>query len=95
MTPHQQTQSWVLYESDANKEAPTVPPSAEKRKWQIVWRNVILFALLHIGGVYGAFLFLFKAMWATRIFGKFLFLNSLSNNTDSEFKMSSYQQIFS
>ncbi|XP_022123190.2 acyl-CoA Delta-9 desaturase isoform X1 [Pieris rapae] len=76
MPPHQQTTSWVLYESDASKETPVVPPSAEQRKWQVVWRNVILFALLHIGGVYGAYLFLFKAMWATRMFAVFLYICS-------------------
>lgn len=71
----QQTGSWVLYETDLNKDATgIVPPSAEKRKWEIVWRNVILFLLLHIGGVYGAYLFLVKAMWATRLFGMFLLI---------------------
>lgn len=70
----QQPGSWVLYESDLNKDAsqpPLVPPSAEKREWKIVWRNVTLFVLLHLGGVYGAYLFLTKAMWATRIFSKY------------------------
>ncbi|XP_046962394.1 acyl-CoA Delta-9 desaturase-like [Vanessa cardui] len=74
----QQTGSWVLFESDLNKDAttPIVPPSAEKRKWEIVWRNVILFVLLHIGGVYGAYLFLTKAMWTTRLFAVVLYLCS-------------------
>ncbi|VVC89944.1 acyl-CoA Delta-9 desaturase-like isoform X2 [Leptidea sinapis] len=77
MPPHnQQTASWALFESDMAKEAAPVLPSAEKRKWQIVWRNVILFALLHIGGVYGGYLFLTKAMWATRIFAVALYLAS-------------------
>lgn len=68
----QQSESWVLNETDLNKDAdtPIVPPSAEKRKLQIVWRNVILFALLHIGGLYGAYLFFTQAMWSTRLFGK-------------------------
>ncbi|XP_026501242.1 acyl-CoA Delta-9 desaturase-like [Vanessa tameamea] len=74
----QQTGSWVLFESDLNKDAttPIVPPSAEKRKWEIVWRNVILFVFLHIGGVYGAYLFLTKAMWTTRLFAVILYLCS-------------------
>ncbi|CAK1540452.1 unnamed protein product [Leptosia nina] len=76
MPPHQQTASWVLYESDTSKDATIVPPSAEKRKWQIVWRNVIIFAALHLGAVYGGYLFLMKAMWATRLFAVFLYLCS-------------------
>ncbi|XP_050346627.1 acyl-CoA Delta-9 desaturase-like [Nymphalis io] len=74
----QQTGSWVLFESDLNKDAttPIVPPSAEKRKWEIVWRNVILFVFLHVGGVYGAYLFLTKAMWTTRLFAVILYLCS-------------------
>lgn len=76
MPPQGQTGgSWVLYETDAvnvDTEAPViVPPSAEKREWKIVWRNVILMGLLHIGGVYGAYLFLTTAMWRTSLFGKF------------------------
>ncbi|XP_028032441.1 acyl-CoA Delta(11) desaturase-like [Bombyx mandarina] len=75
-----QEASWVLYETDANdlpEDAPPhVPPSAEKRPWKIVWRNVILFFILHVGGVYGGYLFLFKAMWRTSIFAIFLYLCS-------------------
>lgn len=76
----QQAGSWVLYETDTvnnDSDAPVlVPPSAEKRVWKIVWRNVILFVLLHIGGVYGAYLFLTKAMWTTCLFAVFLYLCS-------------------
>ncbi|CAG4985876.1 acyl-CoA Delta-9 desaturase-like [Colias croceus] len=76
MPPHQQAASWALFESDATKDATIVPPSADKREWKIVWRNVILFAFLHAGGVYGAYLFFTKAMWATRLFAVFLYLCS-------------------
>lgn len=79
MPPQGQTSgSWVLYETDVVNEdtdapPPIVPPSAEKREWKIVWRNVILMGSLHIGGVYGAYLFLTKAMWLTSFFGKSFF----------------------
>ncbi|XP_013187169.1 acyl-CoA Delta-9 desaturase isoform X1 [Amyelois transitella] len=75
----QDRESWVLYETDDKTQdggTHVVPPSAEKRVWKIVWRNVIAFALLHIGGVYGAYLFLFKAMWLTDLFAVFLYLCS-------------------
>ncbi|XP_049868594.1 acyl-CoA Delta-9 desaturase-like [Pectinophora gossypiella] len=78
--PPQGQPSFVLFESDAVAEdkVPDVAPSAEaeKRKLRIVWRNVIIFAALHLGGVYGAFLFLAKAKWATSIFAVFLYLCS-------------------
>nr|ABX71813.1 acyl-CoA-delta9-4-desaturase [Dendrolimus punctatus] len=81
MPPQGQAKStWVLYETDViNDEAEvpvTVPPTAERRKWQLVWRNIILFGFLHIGAVYGAYLFLFKAMWKTCAFAIFLYLCS-------------------
>ncbi len=38
----------------------------------IVWRNVAVFALLHIGALYGVYL-MFYAKWSTLIFGKSLF----------------------
>lgn len=41
-------------------------------KMEFVWRNIILFALLHIGSVYGLYLMLFKASWATLLFGYLL-----------------------
>lgn len=75
MPPQGQTKgSWVLYETDAaNDDAPPaiVPPSAEDREWKIVWRNVIIFAYLHTAAIYGAYLFLFKAMWLTKLFGEY------------------------
>lgn len=71
----QPSASWVLEESDAATDdkdvAVPVPPSAEKRKLEIVWRNVTLFVFLHVGAVYGGYLFFTKAMWATKFFGKF------------------------
>lgn len=39
---------------------------------QIVWRNVALFAYLHIAALYGAYLMLASAKLATSIWGKFL-----------------------
>ncbi|CAH2101270.1 unnamed protein product [Euphydryas editha] len=73
----QTTESWVLYETDFEQDAtPLVPPSAEKRRWKIVWGNVIFFIMLHIGAVYGAYLFLTKAMWATRLFAVLIYLCS-------------------
>jgi len=40
---------------------------------QIVWRNVALFAYLHLAAVYGLYLFLTaQVMWQTFLWGKFL-----------------------
>lgn len=38
---------------------------------QIVWRNVALFAYLHIAALYGAYLMLVSSKIATSIWGKF------------------------
>ena len=44
----------------------------EKKQYrlQIVWRNVILFALLHMGALYGLYLIFTSAKIATTIFGE-------------------------
>lgn len=44
-------------------------------KMQIVWRNVILFALLHIASVYGLYLLILKAKWATVAWGKSILIH--------------------
>lgn len=76
MPPQEQQKSWVLYEADATNEdsdvTNRVPPTAEKRVWKIVWRNVLLMSVAHVGAVYGLYLFLFKAMWLTNFFGKLI-----------------------
>lgn len=38
-------------------------------KTAIVWQNVIGFLLLHIAAVYGAYLYIYEASWATKLFG--------------------------
>lgn len=38
---------------------------------KIVWRNVILFAYLHLASVYGAYLMFTSSMWQTNAFGEF------------------------
>ncbi|XP_061703955.1 acyl-CoA Delta-9 desaturase-like isoform X1 [Cydia pomonella] len=79
MPPQGQPPAWVLDESDAvteDKDVATPAPEAEKRKLQIVWRNVTLFVFLHIGALYGGYLFFTKAMWTTRIFTVLLYIMS-------------------
>lgn len=43
---------------------------AETRTLKLVWRNIILFAYLHISAVYGLYLMLFSARIYTGIFGE-------------------------
>lgn len=42
---------------------------ADDRKLVLVWRNIILFAYVHLAAVYGAWLMITSAMWTTRLFG--------------------------
>jgi stearoyl-CoA desaturase (delta-9 desaturase) len=68
----------VLFEDDI--EPVTVPAvelknnhvkPQEKYKRQIVWRNVILFAYLHLAAVYGAYLMLVSAKILTTVWGMY------------------------
>jgi len=52
----------VITEED---EIVTKSQSKSPYKLEIVWRNVILFALLHLASVYGLYLLVFNAKWAT------------------------------
>lgn len=74
-----QVDSYVLYKSDAEKDAATqmFVPVAEKRKLQIVWLNVIVLAGLHIGAAYGGYLAFTKAKWASVVFGKCMLIYRL------------------
>lgn len=42
----------------------------KKYKIELVWRNILLMGALHLGSVYGAYLFLFSAKWQTILFSK-------------------------
>lgn len=43
---------------------------AGRRKITLVWRNIILFAYLHLAAVYGLWLMLTSAQYITGIFGE-------------------------
>ena len=61
----------VLFEGETLDESSRVIDAPKtKYKRQIVWRNVIIFAYLHIGAVYGLYLALTSAKWATLLFGE-------------------------
>ncbi|XP_049868596.1 acyl-CoA Delta-9 desaturase-like [Pectinophora gossypiella] len=76
MSPQMEA-SWALYESDiAGGKIPVVPASAKIREWHIVWKNVIIYTLLHIAAVYGGYLFFFEAKWATCAFAYMLYIMS-------------------
>lgn len=46
-----------------------LPPSPE-HKIRYIWKNVLLYIILHIGALYGLYLALTSAKLATVIFGK-------------------------
>jgi stearoyl-CoA desaturase (delta-9 desaturase) len=68
--------SGVLNEADVETiDGGLAMPSkavAQRRKYKLVWRNIILFAYLHLAAVYGLWLMLSSAKWSTGIFGIFL-----------------------
>ncbi|GFT59100.1 stearoyl-CoA desaturase 5 [Nephila pilipes] len=57
-------------------EKTTAESSKDDNIMQIVWRNVILFAYLHIASLYGVYLMFTSAMWQTNLFAVFLYLMS-------------------
>lgn len=67
-------QTGVLFEADADTNDGALADDitkfkkAEKRKLKLVWRNIILFGYLHLAAVYGAYLLLAQAKWATIAF---------------------------
>lgn len=64
----------VLNETDAETIdgglSKPVVKFAERRKLKLVWRNIILFAYLHVAAIYGLWLMLTSAKWATGAFGE-------------------------
>jgi hypothetical protein len=57
--------------------SPTVPsPETKRSKIEIVWKKVIFFAYLHIGAIYGLYLLVTEAKWATWLWCKYLFFLS-------------------
>lgn len=59
--------------AEVNHNGTTVPNQSYNKSTHqaIVWRNVILFAYLHLAGLYGALLMFTSAKIATTIFGMF------------------------
>lgn len=50
--------------------------SSSNYKVQIVWRNVIIFVVLHVGALYGLYLAVSSAKIATTVFGENFDCNS-------------------
>lgn len=46
---------------------------ARRRKMRLVWRNIILFAYLHLAAVYGLWLMLTSASWSTGTFAMLMY----------------------
>lgn len=68
----------VLNEQDAETIdgglAKNIKPliKAERRKFALVWRNIIAFTYVHIAALYGAWLLFTAAKFYTVLFGKIL-----------------------
>lgn len=43
-----------------------------KREYKLVWRNIILYIVLHISALYGIYMMLTSAKLLTTIFGKLI-----------------------
>ncbi|XP_059047394.1 acyl-CoA Delta-9 desaturase-like [Achroia grisella] len=68
---------YVLFENDYVENIEnTVAPSANDRKMDIVWPNIIIIVAAHIGAVYGAYLFIGHVYMWTRVLAYILYLLS-------------------
>jgi stearoyl-CoA desaturase (Delta-9 desaturase) len=70
--------SGVLNENDSDptngvSKSLKSQPTAGRRNIKLVWRNIILFAYLHVAAVYGFWLMLTSAQWKTGIFAIVLY----------------------
>lgn len=68
--------SGVLNETDADPidgVSKSQPTTAGRRNIKLVWRNIILFAYLHVAAVYGFWLMLVSAQWKTGLFAIVLY----------------------
>lgn len=54
----------------------SAPPTEEEVPLQIVWRNVLLFAILHIASLYSVYLMFTTAKWQTNAFGELFIVYS-------------------
>lgn len=73
MAPNNQDSDVVERRASAVAEGSAVSQEIDKTAapvhLPIVWRNVVLFLFLHVGAVYGLFLLMFQAQWATVLWG--------------------------
>lgn len=66
----------VLFEGETLEDIPSLSEPKTKIKKQIVWRNVIIFAYLHLSAIYGLYLVFTSAKIVTTLFAIFLYLVS-------------------
>ncbi|KAJ8966902.1 hypothetical protein NQ317_010173 [Molorchus minor] len=57
--------SYTAYQRQTKR---TVRPTGSQYTWEIVWRNVIIFFILHTISIYGIYLMITKAMWTSIVF---------------------------
>ena len=81
MAPSTTTQTGVLFEDDPveqleaslhnDHEHISPPKPAKEYRRQLVWRNIILFALLHTAALFGAYLAITEAKLLTDVWGAY------------------------
>ncbi|CAH1236409.1 unnamed protein product [Diabrotica balteata] len=77
MAPNTSMPTGVLHEHDDEVQAKMIPPEIVKpseRKLELVWRNIILFAYLHLVALYGFYLMLASAKVFTTILAVVLYI---------------------
>ena len=81
MAPRSTDCTGVLFENDPvenletslSKDYKNLAPSPTITEYKVryVWRNIILFLLLHVAAIYGAYLVFMEAKLLTNVWGKY------------------------
>lgn len=64
------TPTGILYEGETIDDSGVIETPKKKYERRIVWRNVLIFAYLHLGAIFGLYLVFTSAKLLTSLFGE-------------------------
>lgn len=70
MPPNVSKEEDILLVRNKKLNAPQEEDELPPREYKLVWRNIILYIILHTSAVYGFYLMLFSGKWPTLIWGE-------------------------
>lgn len=84
----------IITKPEIEYNVKTLPYPVSYRRWQIVWRNVMIFLYLHYATFYGLYYTFALGQWKTIIFGKYsYFVNKKITNVKLQVTFLLYLQV--